>query len=185
MKTRRTNNIIFANRLNTVPVIIQLKQIEKMTDFQQFLYVLVKEIYVGSKKQKIDTVLHIVYWKANEELEYDDHFVIYGQRPNSKVTGEFIPYRLKCQTPKQVKQFVQTVVSRYHNLSIELHQFYGNSDDSEDLYNIDWENTADDSRTELVAYDIIPELGINGVSHLKFEAALSDVLNVIMNQEVV
>ena len=158
-----------------------------MSELQQFLYVLVKEVYPESKpgKQKTDTVLHIVHWAADEELGYDDHFVIYGKRPKSKVTGKFTPYRLICQTQKQVHEFVRTVVSPDHNLAIELHQFYGETDDSEDWYNIDWKNTADDSSTELVAFDVESKSGFDGEPFIDFHSALSSVLNVITNHEIV
>lgn len=158
-----------------------------MSDFQQFLYVLVKEIYKeeGSDKVKTDTTLRIVYWEANEELEYDAHYVIYGKRPKSKVSGEHTPYRLKCSSQKQIHEFVRTVVSPDHNLAIELHQFYGYSDDSEDWYNIDWENTAGDGSTEIVAFDIESKPGFEGEPFVDFHSALSNVLNVIKSQEVV
>ena len=156
-----------------------------MSELQQFLYVMVKEIYAGSKKQKTDNVLRIVYWAANEELGYDEHFVIYGTRPKSKNSSEFGPYRLKCKTPEQVQLFVKTVVSCNHNVAIELHQFYGYSDDSEDWYNIDWQHTANDSSTELVAFDIEPQTQFDGESYLDFRSPLSNVLNIIMNHDVV
>jgi len=92
---------------------------------------------------------------------------------------------LKCQTQKQVQHFVRTVVSPDHNLAIELHQFYGNTDESEDWYNIDWHNTADDSSTELVAFDVESKNGFDGEPFIDFHAALSSVLNVISVNEVV
>lgn len=156
-----------------------------MSELHQFLYVVLKENYPGPKKQKTDTVLRIVYWAANEELGYDEHFVIYGKRPKSKVTGHFVPYRLICQTKKQVEEFVRTVVSPDHNLAIELHQFYGYSNDSDDWYNIDWRNTPDDSSTELVAFDVESKPGFNDEPFVDFHAALTSVLNVITNHEVV
>lgn len=157
-----------------------------MSELQQFIYILVKEKYDEKDgKQKTDTVLHIVHWRANEELGYDEHFVIYGNRPKSKVSGKFIPYRLTCQTQKQVHEFVRTVVSPDHNLAIELHQFYGYTDDSEDCYNIDWENTPDDSRTELVAFDVESKIGFDGEQFVDFYAALNATLNVITCHEVV
>ena len=157
-----------------------------MSDFQQFLYVTIKENYVKSSgRLKTDTMLHIVYWEANEELGYDEHFVIYGTRPKSKVTGKFVPYRLICSTLDDVIRLVNTVVSPDHNLAIELHQFYGHNDDSEDWYNIDWSNTADDSSTELVAFDIEPKPGFGGELFIDFKVALTNVLNVITNHEIV
>lgn len=156
-----------------------------MSKFQQFLYATVKEVYPESKSGKTDTVLRIVFWAADEELGYDDHFVIYGKRPKSKVTGKFVPYRIHCRTQEQVHKFVKTIVSPDHNLAIELHQFYGETDDSEDWYNIDWKNTADDSSTELVAFDVESKIAFDGEHYLDCQAALSSVLNVIVNHEVV
>ena len=157
--------------------------VNKMSEFQQFLYVAVKENY-GSKRQNPDTILRIVYWEANEEFEYDSHFIIYGQRPDSKV-GEYIPYRLKCKTAKKVQQFVRTVVSPDCDLAIELHQFVGYNDDSEDWYNIDWTNAAEDSSTELVAFDIESNPGFYGEPFVDFHTALASAFNVITNSEVV
>lgn len=156
-----------------------------MSELQQFLYVLVKENYTEGGKVKIDTVLRIVYWEANEELDYDSHFVIYGKRPKSKITGKHTPYRLKCYTQDQVHKLVRTLVGSEHNVAIELHQFYGYSDDSEDWYNIDWKNTPNDGSTELVAFDTTPTKMIDGTYFLDFGAALSKVLDVIENNEVV
>ena len=153
-----------------------------MSELQQFLYVLVKENIAGSKKT--DNVLRIVYWMENEELGYDEHFVIYGKRPKSKVSGKFVPYRLICQTQEQVQHFVKTVVGRHNNIAIELHQFNGYSDNSEDWYNIDWKNTADDSSTELVAFDIEPKTQSEGEFYLDLPP-LSKVLNIIMNLSLI
>jgi hypothetical protein len=159
-----------------------------MSELQQFLYVTLKENYTRSSgKSKIDTTLHIVYWAAydDEEDGYDEHFVIYGKRPKSKNTGKFTPYRLICRTIDDVHQFVRTVVSRDHNLAVELHQFYGYTDDSEDWYNIDWKNTADDGSTELVAFDVEPKPTLDGEQVLDFKCALTKVLEVLVNHEVV
>jgi hypothetical protein len=156
-----------------------------MSDFQQFLYVTLKENYAGKSKQKTDTTLRIVFWEANEELEYDEHFVIYGKRPKSKISGEFVPYRLTCSTICDVLQFVKTVVSPDHNLAVELHQFQGYTDDSEDWYNIDWENTADDSSTELVAFDVESKTAFGGEQFVDFKSALTNVLQVLVSHAVV
>jgi hypothetical protein len=147
--------------------------------------VLVKENYNESDKTKTDTVLHIVYWAANEELGYDSHFVIYGIRPKSKITGRYTPYRLKCDTKEEVHSFIKTIVSPDHNLAVELHQFYGYSDDSDDWYNIDWENTVDNSRTEIVAFDINPKVSFEGEPYLDFQTSLNNVLNIIVNCDIV
>ena len=153
-----------------------------MSEFQQFLYVFVKET-VPSNKQKTDTVLRIVFWKADEELGYDDHFVIYGTRPRSKTTGKFVPYRLTCETIDQVQHFVKTVVGSNNSLSIELHQFYGYNDDSEDWYNIDWKNTPRNSSTEIVAYDVMSQTNDYGEYHLNFHTTMSRVLNVLVDHD--
>ena len=157
----------------------------KMSNFQQFLYVLVKEDYADTKKQKNDTILHIVHWKANAKFEYEDHFIIYGKRPTSKISGEFTPYRLKCNTKEQIYQFVKTVVSPENSMSIELHQFYGYNDDSEDWYNIDWENTAENSSTEIVAFDVPSKPGFDTDLYINCNVVLSNLLNVIANHDIV
>ena len=155
-----------------------------MSEFQQFLYVKVAENYLSeSGKQKNDTVLHIVYWEADEDD--DAHFVIYGKRPKSKITGDFVPYRMKCHSMNQIHKFIKTVVSPDHNIAIELHQFYGETDDTKDWYNIDWENTADDGSTELVAYDVYPRTGFNGEQFLDIETSLMNVLTVLTSHEIV
>jgi len=140
---------------------------------------------LSSKTGTTDTKLRIVYWAANEDHDYDAHFVIYGKRPKSKITGKFIPYRIQCRTIEQVNQFVKTVVSPDHDLAIELHQFYGYTDDSEDWYNIDWKNTANNSSTELVAFDVESKTDYQGDYYLGFQPALTSVLTVLVNHEVV
>ena len=162
--------------------------LNKMSNFQQFLYVTLKENYTRSNgTTKTDTTLRIVYWAAydDEEDGYDEHFVIYGKRPKSKVTGKFVPYRITCNTRDDVLQFVKTVVSPDHNLAVELHQFHGYTDDSEDWYNIDWENTADDSSTELVAFDVESKTAFGGEPFVDFKSALTNVLQILVNHEVV
>lgn len=158
-----------------------------MTDDYQktpFLYVLVKENYAGIKKNKVDTVLRIVYWQEDEEAGYNEQYVIYGKRPNSKVEGVYVPYRLSCSTIDQVHQFVKTVVSCEHNLAIELHQYNGYNDFSDDEYHINWQNTYEDYRTELVAFDT-KSISINGYDLLEFRDSLSRVLKVLETYEVV
>jgi len=156
-----------------------------MSELQQFLYVLVKETEVDANgKEKPDTSLRIVYWGSNEELGYDGHFVIYGKRPKSKITGKYTPYRLKCKTAKQIHQFLRTIIASDNNLAVELHQFYGYSDDSDDWYNIDWKNTPGDSSTEIVAFDVLSGV-VDGEHILDFGKALTHVLNAIMDYEVV
>lgn len=159
-----------------------------MTDFFQqsnFFYVLVKENYPGSKKHKVDTMLRIVYWHADVEEGYEGHFVIYGKRPNSKSLGKYVPYRLCCNTLKDVLQFVQMVVSSDHNLAIELHQYDGYNDVSEDEYHIEWSDTFEDYRTELVAFDVLPRETENNQYVLDFGETLTKTLNVLVNYDVV
>jgi hypothetical protein len=135
-----------------------------------FLYVVVKEVVEGKKGQKLDTELRIVYWP--ETSEYSECFVLYGKRPPSKRDGDFVPYRLICNTKEQVVRFAETVIDIHSSASVELHQFYGENDDSVDEFNIDWENTAENRTTELVAYDISGEF-------LNFRGELFAVLTTI------
>lgn len=151
--------------------------------YTNFLYVAVKEVYEGKKGKKTDTELRIVYWPADDN--HDECFVIYGKRPNSKSTGHYLPYRLVCYTKESVIDFAENVIDSQHNVEVELHQFYGESDSSEDEYNIDWKNTVEDSSTELVAYDIFPQTNTYGEYRLDFRPRLSSILNTLMDVEVV
>ena len=161
----------------------------KMSDlqFQQFLYLVVKEKYEMTnverteKKMKVDTVLRIVHWEANENFGYSDHFVIYGNRRKSKKNAAFNPYRLICQTEEQVKDFVRTVIASECNVEIELHQYCGYNDDLEDWYNIDWKNTPENDTTEVVAFDIVE----NPTFYCELNKILTDTLNVLQNYDVI
>jgi hypothetical protein len=158
-----------------------------MTDEYQktpFLYVLVKEKYTGIKKNKVDTVLRIVYWQEDLEAGYNEQYVIYGKRPNSKTDGAYVPYRLSCSTIDQVYQLVKTVVSCECDLAIELHQYNGYNDFSDDEYHINWQNTYEDYRTELVAFDM-KSISLNGYDILEFRNILTKALKVLETYEVV
>jgi hypothetical protein len=155
--------------------------------YMQFFYVVLKERYIfGSKSEKLDTFIRIVHWKEEWGSDYPTQFVVYGRRPNSKRHGEYIPYRLKFSTKEQVKQFVRTiVVSSDTRVTIELHQFSGLNDDSEDEYNIDWENTAENCTTELVAFDIDSQLWATGEITSNYLCNLDNVLTILENGEAV
>lgn len=142
----------------------------------KFLYVVVKEIMECKKDKKLDTELRIVYW--GETDEYSECFVIYGKRQPSKKKGDFIPYRLVCNTKEQVVRFAETVIGIHNSAVVELHQFCGENDDSIDEFNIDWENTPENRTTELVAYDISGEF-------LHFRNQLLSVLNIISEFDTV
>jgi hypothetical protein len=154
-----------------------------------FLYVLVKE----KDGEKIDTTLRIVYWDGYwEDCDGDDavyqpdpHFVIYGARPNSKISGEYIPYRLSCRAKEQVHHFVKSVISPDHIAEIELHQFNGYNDTTDDWYDIQWENTANNSSTEIVAFDVHPKKSFDGEDFLDIHSALHSVLDSLMNLEFI
>ena len=152
----------------------------------QFLYALIKEHCIGKKSIKVDTELRIVYWpEVWGDTNHEAQFVIYGKRPRSKTCGEYTPYRLKFHTIDQVIDFVKTVVSPDHNMSVELHQFSGYTDDSKDEYNIYWFNTAENVTTELVAFDVESSINESGDSYLECSATLSNILNVLVNCDTV
>ena len=156
-----------------------------MSRHQEFVYVLVKEFRQGTKRKHYDTELRIVHWAADEETGLPEHFVIYGKRPNSIKEGAFIPYRLKCESVYEIGKFVNTVISSDHNASIELRQFSGITDDSEDEYNIDWFNTNENLTTELVAFDIEPTYDSFGESRLDLDNTLNNALRILMQFETV
>jgi hypothetical protein len=157
-----------------------------MSEFQtKFLYVLLKERVTDEPSYKTDTELRIVYWSEDIEADYEEGFIIYGTRPRTKPEGEFTPYRLYCRTKSQVLQFARTVVSPTNNVSIELHQFEGISNDSKDEYEVEWYNTAENKSTELVAYDVDSNRTDGGIPVLDFSNALNRTLTVLMNMEVV
>ena len=151
-----------------------------------FLYVIVKEYFSGKQGRKFDTELRIVYWP--EDYQYSGNsaqFVVYGTRPRIKYIGEFTPYRLCFYKLEDVIQFVNTVVSPNNNIMIELQQFSGINNDSDDEYNIDWMNTSENMNTELVAFEIESGLKANGDVYLNYGNTLSNVLNVLVNSETV
>jgi hypothetical protein len=122
----------------------------------QFLYAIFTERCSANPlaNKKLDTRLRIVYWNDDAEPT-GGHFVIYGNRPDSSVSGKYNPYRLWCATIDNVMNFVNTVISSDANVSVELHQFDAMNDDTEDEFNIDWENNAENDTTELVAFDFL------------------------------
>ena len=157
-----------------------------MSEFHtQFLYVLLKEHVADNPANKNDTELRIVYWPEDIDADYDEGFIIYGKRPRTKPEGEFTPYRLFCRTKSQVWDFARTVVSPTNNVSIELHQFEGISNDSKDEYEVEWYNTAENNSTELVAYDVESKRNEDGFPVLDFRNVLNRTLNVLMTTEVV
>jgi|LauGreDrversion4_2_1035121.scaffolds.fasta_scaffold55691_4 hypothetical protein len=147
-----------------------------MSTFQQFLYVLVKEVFQGKNKKRRDTELRIVFWPDDRTTGTREHFVVYGNRPDTKKHGEYYPYRLVCDTIYEVTGLVNTLFSSYHSAEIELHQFSGLNDDSEDEYNIDWFNTNEDESTELVAFDINPTYDSLNEPHLYLDKTLNKCL---------
>lgn len=120
-----------------------------MAEQTQFFYLLVKEIYERAGKQRADTCLRIVHWEANEED--DGHYVVYGRRTLKH--RRYVPYRIRFETLEDVMNYIKYIFSDDCDMIVELHQFSGLNDDSEDKYNIDWYETAEDITTEIVAYD--------------------------------
>ena len=83
---------------------------ESKYQYMQFLYVIVKEYYIGSKSEKVDNTMRIVYWKQEWDSDYPAQFVVYGQRPDSKKQGTYIPYRLRFLTKEHLEHFIRTVI---------------------------------------------------------------------------
>ena len=161
---------------------------ESESQYMQFLYVVVKEYYNRHKfkSAKLDTELRIVHWKEEWGSDYPEQFVVYGRRPYSKRTGDFVPYRLRFSTREQVEHFVKTVIVKSENqVVIELHQFSGMNNDVDDVYNIDWENTPEDSATEIVAFEIESRTRVDGNIILNYIPALESVLTVLESGEAV
>ena len=139
-----------------------------------FLYALIKE---GNKNNdgKSLTTLRIIYWSEDEENGYPAGFVIYGDK--TPVSGEeYITYRLQCYSIEHVLLFAKTVFAPDQSHTIEFHQFVGVTDNSEDAYNIDWENTPEDKTTEVATFS-----AENG----EFQSVLENILNVLENVDVV
>jgi hypothetical protein len=125
----------------------------------QFLYLLVQEWNYhpnaeGVKTKVNDTELRVVYWPEGEDDK--GFFVIYGKRPETLKDKEYLPFRLKCKTIIQVLDFIGVVIGPTSNISLELHQYYGNHDESIPDYYINWNETATNTSTEIVAYDFKP-----------------------------
>jgi len=153
-----------------------------------FLYALVKEVGESTR-----TNLRIVYWAEYED--YPAGFVVYGDRTPIESDEEYITYRLRCYSIAHVVQFVKTILV---SPVIELHQFVGIIDNSEDAYHIDWQNTPEDKTTEILAFsfdaqeshlsDLVassvnPIPRLNG--NLDFYSPLENVLTIIENIDVV
>jgi hypothetical protein len=138
-----------------------------------FLYALIKE--GGKSDGQTLTNLRIVYWA--EDDEFPAGFVIYGDRTPIGSDEEYITYRLQCYSIAHVLQFVKTILVPEHTPVIEMHQFVGVTDESEDAYNIDWQNTPEDKTTEILA----PRLDGN----LDFQSTLENILHIIENVDVV
>jgi hypothetical protein len=159
---------------------------QPQTQYTQFLYVVLKERYVWSKAERTDNHMRIVHWKEEWGTDYTDQFVVYGKRPNSKRHGEYIAYRLKFSTKEQVEQFIKMIVTSSENrVTIELHQFSGLNDDSEDGYNIDWQNTPENETTELVAFEIDSRSLASGEIVTNYIQTLDNVLTILENGEAV
>jgi len=153
-----------------------------------FLYVLIKE----GAAQHMRTNLRIVYWSEDVENEYPAGFVIYGDRAPSAANSrdEYITYRLQVRSIEHVLQFVKTILIPEEPTAIELHQFWGVTDNSEDAYNIDWQNTPEDKSTEIVAFDAVhTHLNKNEMfrsdGKFDFQSTLENVLNVLENVDLV
>ena len=147
----------------------------------QFLYVLVTE---RDDERKIDTRLRVVYWK-DDSVESGGYFVVYGSRPTSKLTGKFNPYRICFATIEQVARFARSVVSSDSDVSVELHQFDGLNDDTEDALNVDWENTAENKSSELVAFDFVPVITKTDRKITPFRPSLRKLLKTLVESETV
>ena len=146
----------------------------------QFLYVLVKEINRSDNeyRPKIDTRLRVVYWQSQSK-HGKGQFVVYGTRPESLVSGKFNPYRLTFQNLGQVARFAKTVISPDHDVALELHQFDGLNDDSEDPLNVDWDNTAENGSSELVAFDFYSIKKSDGTYMIPFRQKLANLLRIL------
>ena len=147
----------------------------------QFLYVLVTELDADNK---IDTRLRIVHWQDNTDPN-GGYFVVYGNRPTSVVTGEYNPYRVRISTIDAVVRFVKHVWSIDSVVSVELHQFDGLNDDTEDALNVDWDNTAENGSSELVAFDSYPILNKNGRRVPTFKPNLRKLLTTLAEADIV
>ena len=121
----------------------------------QFLYVLLKETYARTKDETtsviLDTALRVVYWKPEELGEDAGYFVLYGTRYEK----DGVSFRVRFDTIRQIVDFAKSILSDENSIAVELHQFDGLNDVSQDWLNIDWENTEEGKRTELAAWDCV------------------------------
>ena len=160
------------------------KEREEQPPLKQFLYAFIKEFTYGKNGRKVDTELRIVHWFPDyENSGHPEQFVVYGKRPRTKFAGEYTPYRLVFYTLEDVVKFIQTVISPNNDITIQLQQFSGINNDSEDEYNIDWFNTAENFSTELVAFSIESKLQANGEKYLDCYDTLNNVLRILMTCE--
>jgi hypothetical protein len=155
----------------------------------QFLYVLLKEIdrdtdENGRATSKTDTQLRIVHWEDNSAAN-GGYFIIYGTRPTSKYSGEYTPYRVLCKNVGSVIRFINTVVSPDNDVEIEMHQFDGLNDDSEDQFNILWENTEENNSTQLVAYDFQSSVKKDGTFVTPYKLTLKRFLRSLSSSEII
>ena len=153
----------------------------------QFLYVLFKEILnemdeYGRKRIKIDSQLRIVYWQ-DESDPNGGYYIIYGRRPDSRVTGEYTPYRILCRDMESVIRFAKTVVSPENSVSVELQQFDALNDDSEDQFNVSWDNNAENGSTEIVAFDFDTRTKPNGFRYIPFKGSLRRLLRILKSAD--
>ena len=142
----------------------------------KFLYVSVIEYRkaMGGSDMLQDTKLRIVFWNN----KHGGYFVIYGTRPYSNVSGHYSSYRVRCRTIRQVRRFVRTVISVDSHVAVELHQFDALNNSSDDRFNVDWHNNAENGSTEIVAFDFAPDGG-------KFTGQLNALLKQLVDSEIV
>ena len=153
---------------------------EKMATSEQeidnntyFLYALIKEGNRGSGQPR--TNLRIIYWAEDKENQYPAGFVIYGDK--TSVGGEeYVTYRLQSYSIEHVLLFAKTIFASDQTHTIEFHRFAGVTDNSEDAYNIDWENTPEDKTSEIAKFV---------VEDYDFQSTLENILNVLENVDVV
>ena len=155
----------------------------------QFLYVLFKEIERstdehGRTRSKTDTTIRVVYWQDDSNPN-GGYFILYGRRPTSDITGEYTPYRVLCKDIASVVRFAKTVVSPENDVSVELHQFDALNDDSEDQFNVSWENNAENGSTEIVAFDFETQTKSNGIRFVPFRFTLRKLLRALKDAESV
>ena len=93
--------------------------------------------------------------------------------------------RHKSKSAKLDTELRIVIVKSENQVVIELHQFSGMNNDVDDVYNIDWENTPEDSATEIVAFEIESRTRVDGNIILNYIPALESVLTVLESGEAV